>query len=395
MKPSFFLLAILVSFPQLSETIYAPSLLELSKYFQTSENLMEQSLSIYFLGFALGVFIFGRLSDIYGRKMSMILGILIYTFSSAGCFYAPNIELFLSLRFIQGFGASVGSVVTQVILRDTYLAEERARVFAKIGAVLAFAPALGPFIGVRIASWFSPMASFMFLFIMGVLLLLASSTRLKETLVSVKPINIRALSLRMMKDKHIWLCGFLIAAHNGIIFSLHAEAPFILMELLRIKPSHYAFFGLALAIPFIVASMVNSRLLKTMTPYQLNALGALLMVISLGFLVMILPYKNAISLEMMRMIFLTSISFTMLGIGISLPNCLSFSLKDYQDAIGSAQAIFGLMYYFMLGGFLTIMGIIHNGSMWPLPIYFLALSLSIFFGSFKLLGSRLLTKVKL
>lgn len=392
MRPSFFLLAILVSFPQLSETIYTPSLPELSKYFQTSENLMQQSLSIYFWGFALGVFCFGRLSDLLGRKKSMFLGIVIYTLASAACIFVKSIELLLMARFVQAFGASVGSVVTQTMLRDTYSGEDRARIFSKITSILAFAPALGPFIGSRLSYMFSPLANFWFLFLMGCVLL-CLCTQLKETFDKNKHVSIdlSALFLCMIKDKHIWLMGFFIAAHNGIIFSLHAEAPFLLVEILKMEPAHYGLFGLAIAIPFFIAAAINARLLKTMSPYQLNVLGCLIMVVSSGFLVLVLIQKANLSLEAVRAIFLLSIALTIMGLGISLPNCLSVSLKNYTHAQGSAGAVFGLMYYVMIGGFLTIMGLIHNKTLWPMPIYFLLLSLGLFLGSIRLAKGHGLT----
>lgn len=379
MKQSFFLLALLVSFPQLSETIYTPSLPEMAKFFQTSENLMQQSLSIYFWGFALGVFCFGRLSDLIGRKKAMFLGIFIYTLASGLCILTRSIELLLFARFVQAFGASVGSVVTQTMLRDAYTGEERAKIFSKLTAILAFAPALGPAIGSRLSYMFSPIANFWFLFLMGIGLFI-SSTKLKETLDqnSLLPAKMAPLFLRMIKDKQIWLLGFFIAAHNGIIFSLHAEAPFILVETLKMDPKNYGLFGLALAIPFFVASMINARLLKRYSPYQLNILGTLVMVLSTSFLVLILPKASAMSHESLRAIFLLSTALTIMGIGISLPNCLSISLKDYRDNAGSAGAIFGLIYYIMIGGFLSIMGLIHDGTIWPLPIYFLLLSMSLF-----------------
>lgn len=394
MKQSFFLLALLVSFPQISETIYTPSLPELAKLFHSSENLMQQTLSIYFWGFALGVFCFGRLCDLIGRKKSMLLGILIYTLASALCLLVKSIEFLMFARFIQALGASVGSVVTQTMLRDTYRGEERAKIFSKLTAIIAFAPAIGPAIGSRLSYLFSPMANFWFLFFMGVILLFGS-TRLKETLnnESLVPIRMRPLFWRMLKDKQIWLVGFFIAAHNGIIFSLHAEAPFILIETLKMAPEHYGLFGLTLAAPFFLASMINVRLLKIYSPYQMNVLGTLIMLTSTSLLVLILPQAAEIPLFRLRGIFLLSIFATSFGMGISLPNCLSISLKNYQDCVGTAGAIFGLIYYSMIGVFLGIMGLIHNGTLWPMPVYFVVLSLALFGGALSLARRKALSSL--
>lgn len=387
-NPSFFLLAALVSFPQLSETIYTPSLPELAKYFETTANFMQHSLSIYFFGFAIGVFCFGRLCDVIGRKRSMFIGLLIYSAASFACIHVAHIGLFLGARFIQAFGASVGSVVTQTMLRDIYSGESRARVFSKLSAIIAFAPAMGPFIGSQLSYFFSPQANFVFLFALGLTLLLGSSTRLKETLdtSSLVRVNMRVLAMRMLKDKHIWLCAFFVATHNGILFSLHAEAPFILIDMLSMNPTHYGVIGLLLSASVFIGSTVNSHLLKWYSPYTLNIGGSFLMLIATGLLVMMLPFAPYLSIITMRALFLLFIALMIVGMGISLPNCLSIALKDYREAAGSAGAIFGLMYYLMIGALLGIMSTIHNGTIWPLPIYFSLLSAGL------LLGSMILAK---
>ncbi len=76
--PSLWLMIILIAFPQISETIYTPSLPDISKVLQVSNNTMQLTLSIYFAGFAVGVFCWGFLSDFIGRKPAMLWGIVTY-----------------------------------------------------------------------------------------------------------------------------------------------------------------------------------------------------------------------------------------------------------------------------------------------------------------------------
>ncbi len=191
----------------------------------------------------------------------------------------------------------------------------------------------------------------------------------------------RALFVRMIKDKHVWLCASFVAAHNGIVFSLHAEAPFIFIDSLGMDPAHYGVIGLLLGASVFIGSMVNSRLLKRVSPYVLNLAGSLVMLIATGLLVMILPLESSIPAGVLKSAFLLLIGATVIGMGIALPNCLSVALKDYRESAGSAGAIFGLMYYVMIGMLLGIMGTIHDGTIWPMPIYFWILSAGLTFGS--------------
>lgn len=381
-KPSFALLGLLVAFPQLSETIYTPALPELSRYFATSANMMQHSLSIYFLGFALGVFSFGRMCDLVGRKNSMLLGIFLYFLASASCALSPSISIFLVARFFQAMGASVGSVVTMTMIRDIYAGKERHQMFSSLAAIIALAPALGPFIGSQLNHRFAPMAIFWFLVLLGVMIFCTSATMLKETAPEriIMP-ALMPLMKRMLTDGHILMCSFFIAAHNGMIFSFHAEAPFIFMDMLELDARHYGLVGLFMAVAAFSGSMINKRLLKKYSPQGLHIVGAVIMTCSSAVLLSSVPLAQAMGNLAMQAVVLACTMSLIMGIGISLPNCLSISLKDYQNEVGSAGAIFGLMYYLLIGGFLMIMGTIHNGTLWPMPIYFLLLSSSMTAGA--------------
>lgn len=114
------LLVCLVGFPQISETIYTPSLTEIATSYGVSLNLAQMTLSIYFLAFAAGVFFWGVSSDYLGRRKAMNFGIFIYILGCLVCLISSNITVLFIGRFIQAFGASTGSVTTQTILRDNY-----------------------------------------------------------------------------------------------------------------------------------------------------------------------------------------------------------------------------------------------------------------------------------
>lgn len=91
-KPSLLLFIVLVGFPQISETIYTPSLPDIAHHLGAGNNVNQLTLSIYFLGFAFGVYCWGRLSDSIGRRPAMLWGILVYGLGSLGCYLSgrPN-----------------------------------------------------------------------------------------------------------------------------------------------------------------------------------------------------------------------------------------------------------------------------------------------------------------
>ena len=167
-KLSTALLIALVGFPQISETIYTPALPSVAAGLHTSVFMVEATLAIYFLGFALGVLVWGTISDTYGRRNSMLSGLLVYGIGTWACANSGSVELLLFWRFVQAFGASVGSVITQTILRDSYSGAERTKLFSVMSAALAFSPALGPILGGYISELFDWRANFWALVILSI-----------------------------------------------------------------------------------------------------------------------------------------------------------------------------------------------------------------------------------
>ena len=154
------LLIALVGFPQISETIYTPSLPAVANGLGASAHAIEATLAIYFIGFALGVTLWGAVSDFLGRRTVMIIGLLIYGFSTINCALATSVEELLVWRCLQAFGASVGSVITQTMLRDAFDHTQRAKLFSLIGGALAFSPAIGPLMGGYISELWGWKANF-------------------------------------------------------------------------------------------------------------------------------------------------------------------------------------------------------------------------------------------
>ncbi|MCC8416442.1 MAG: MFS transporter [Rickettsia endosymbiont of Gnoriste bilineata] len=81
-----YIIILIIAIPILSETIYTPSLPSLAKDLAISANLAEYTLTIYLFGFAVGVLLWGNLSDSYGRKPCLLIGFLIYALSCYICY---------------------------------------------------------------------------------------------------------------------------------------------------------------------------------------------------------------------------------------------------------------------------------------------------------------------
>ncbi|OBZ14163.1 Bcr/CflA family drug resistance efflux transporter [Bacillus sp. FJAT-27264] len=373
--PSLLLMIVLVAFPQISETIYTPSLPDLATALGVSNSSVQFTLSIYFIGFALGVFCWGWLSDLIGRRPAILGGLIVYGIGSLMCFYAESIDWLLVSRFIQAFGAATGSVVTQTMLRESVSGERRHVMFAQISAVIAFTPAVGPLIGGWVDQVFGFRAVFFVLVVMSVLLFVYAFLKLPETTSVSQRSKVAILPVvrRMLAIPRVLVFGGLIGGINGILFSYYAEAPFIFIEHFGLSPGVYGFMGIIVALASVVGAMISRRLLPLYAPEKIIHRGCLVMtggslLLTLGSSLSGMPDNLVVICMLMSM-------FVMLiGAGMALPNCLSLALVQFHDVIGTAGAIFSLGYYLLVSLTTWGMSLLHNGSLLTLPLYFLTIS---------------------
>lgn len=383
--PSLILLILLIGYPQLSETIYTPSLPDIARSLNVSLNQVESTLSIYFGGFGLGVLVWGILADQIGRRKSLLVGLGIAILGSLGCRSAQQIEVLLGFRFLQAFGASVGSVITQIIMRDCWTGTQRNQLYSTIGAALAATPAFGPLLGGTIDEHFGWRADFSLLILLAAILWLLSFRSLPETrpefTSKASILSVFSLFIQMMKDPQILKSALIIGACNGIIFSYYGEAPFILIDLMQISPSQYGTTGIFIAVATIIASSISHRLNTTWNPNRIAALGSILCLSGSLFLKGSLIFTEGMPLSVRGIGFLMGIVWIFLGIGFIIPNTLSQALNHYQPVVGTASSLFGSLYYVMIAAFTGGMAKIHNGTDQAMPNYFLILSALLIYGT--------------
>ncbi|MFD2114301.1 multidrug effflux MFS transporter [Paenibacillus yanchengensis] len=384
--PSLLLLIVLVGFPQISETIFSPSIPSLAEAFNTSISNAQLTMSVYFVAFALGVFFFGRLSDRIGRRKAMLYGLFLYFVGNVLCLVANEMAVLLVARFIQAFGASVGSIVTQTILRESYSGIERHKLFAQISAALAFTPAIGPLIGGVTDFYFGFKVVFWVLVVISVIIFCYTFLRLPKTVfTTVELTPLLPIVKRMITNMRLWRYGILIGGINGVLFSYYTEAPFIFTQYFTLTSAMYGFLGIIVALASIAGAMLSKRLVSRTKPEKIIVQGIAIMLV--GTLLATTVHYLPILLQMPTMI--ASVFIILFGTGTALPNCLSLALIDFQDVIGSAGAIFSLGYYLLVSVIIYGMSVFHNGTVLAMPLYFLTIGIIMLLISLPLLYKKM------
>ncbi|MFM4965169.1 multidrug effflux MFS transporter [Aeromonas bivalvium] len=338
--PSRWLMVGLMMYPQLVETIYSPVLTQIASQFRVSEGQASQTLSVYFLAFAVGVVCWGRLCDLVGRRPAMLAGLLTYGVGTLLALLANEFEVLLLARVISAFGAAVGSVVTQTMLRDSYQGGELARVFSVMGIALSLSPVLGLVSGGLLAERLGYLGVFSGLLVLAAVLLLVAGRWLPETRPAMTlRVALWPLACRMMKDGGLWRSALLVALFNTMLFGYYSLAPFLFAGL-GLSTGEFGYSGILLALATLLGSLLNRRLLGAgWSPASLVRLAA-----SLALVAGLLVWASQDSLW-----FLLPMMGVVVAFGIAIPNVLSQALLAYREVAGSAGALFGLAYYLLLG----------------------------------------------
>lgn len=369
-QPSYARLALilgtLAAFGPLSIDMYLPALPTIAGEFGTTTAAIQQTLSAFFIGLALGQLFYGPLSDRLGRRAPLLFGCAMYTAVSLGIVFAPSVGWLMGLRFLQALGSSAGVVIGRSVVRDLFDERESARMFSFLVLVMGIAPITAPLIGGQLLVIFGWRAVFWVLAGFGVLCFLMVWLWLDESLPHARRTASDLSSVMrgyggLLADARYM--GFALAGGlaSAAMFAYISGSPFVFIELNGVQPAQFGFFFGANAFGLIAASQLNRWLLTRYASAQLlvvalsvTAGAALLLLVATLFGVGGFPL-------MLILLFVTIASTGMVG-----PNAMALALAPYGRRAGSAAALLGATQFAAgaLAG--ALVGMLANGTALPM-----------------------------
>lgn len=265
------LLAALAALGPFSIDTYLPSFPEMATSLGASPVEIQQTLTAYLGAFAFMTLWHGALSDSFGRRRVILVGLAVYTLASLACAFATRIEHLWLLRGLQGISAGAGMVVGRALVRDIYEGASAQKVMAHVGMMFAFAPAVAPVIGGWLQFAFGWRSVFFFLTLLGLILLLLSSRVLPETLPPDKRHPFAAGSLARGYGKvagdHLFLvwCGAFAFMFGGFFIYVLSAPVFLMRHLGRSETEFLWLFGPAM-IGMMAGSWLSGRIAGQWSP---------------------------------------------------------------------------------------------------------------------------------
>ncbi len=361
------ILGMLCAFPPICSDIYLPSLPEITTFYHSDPSKVQLSLTSSFLGLSLGQVIIGPVSDAYGRRLPLIISLVIFSIASYLCAKAPTVELLILIRFFQGVAASGGVVLARSIACDKFKGSLLAQFMALLMSINSIAPIMGPILGSFIVTYASWQYVFYFLAVWGGILFLLSSFKVPESHFPKDEDKnvIKAILDMLLELKNIRFLLFTLSLFfvMGGFFSYLSASPFVFQVIYGLSPLQYSTgFGL-IAATISVTAIISGRLVRRLGEIRVVLYSFALMLIS----AIVILFCSVFKFDSFIYIYLGLAVFcAMMG----AVNTAGFSIviESRRGGAGAASGIFGVM-TFIFGAITTpLMGIMGENSMIPLGI---------------------------
>ena len=345
------LLALLSAFPPLSTDMYLAAIPLLVEQWHEPLAMVNLTLVCFFVTYCGFLLIYGPLSDRFGRRPPLLIGISIYVLASIFCALAGSVEVMILARTLQGAGAASASAIALAICKDRFDGQLRQRIFIQIGIIVAAAPMLAPVIG----GWIIELSSWRLVFLVQALMgavTLIGVLRMEESLQSPssEPLSRVVFGyLRLFRNLRYILLALTYAVMGIPFFAFIAASADIYITQLGYSERQYGYFFALNSFAFMVAPMAFSRSVKHIPLIQLLPIGYLGMICAAMLMTthwLPLPWRIALPMWL----FTFSFSFTR-------PPGNNLILEQVDTDVGAASA-FMVFIFFITGA----------GAMWGISL---------------------------
>ncbi|MCD0450041.1 multidrug effflux MFS transporter [Actinocorallia sp. API 0066] len=368
MRKMFVLLGALTSAGPLAIDLYLPALPNLAADLGVSASAAQLSLTAFMVGLGTGQIIVGPLSDAFGRRRPLLIGLAAFAVVSVALTVARDIEVLIALRLLQGLTAATGVALTKAVVRDLYSGVEAARFFTMLMLVTGFVPLIAPVAGAQlllVTTWpglFATMAA------LGALLWLTALVALPET----HPKDARQAStirsvVRAMGTvaRHRGFLSFTLTAGcaSGAMFGYMAGSSFVLQEVYGLSPQGYSvMFGLN-SLGMILGGQTAGRLAGRVRMKVLLGIG--LGVSATAGLTVLVGVVTGAGLP----VIMPALFAVVAGQGMIYPMALTLAMSSQPPhRAGSASALFGLVQWVAGGLTGPLSGAFGTGTALPLAL---------------------------
>jgi DHA1 family bicyclomycin/chloramphenicol resistance-like MFS transporter len=347
-RSRFITLGILSAFGPLSLDLYLPSLPRIGADFGVSDGTIGLTLSGCILGLAAGQLIVGPLSDRFGRRRPLMIGLGTFILTSFLCAVAPAAWFLILMRLLQGLAGATGLVIGRATVRDIAPTERLAHVFSMLGLINGIAPIVAPLLGgvlLHVMPW---RGLFVVLGCIGAVITTCAVIFLPESLPPERRhkggLAEIAHGLRALAHDRLFVGGaLLLACGSASMFTYISLSSFVLQDHFGLTASQFSLVFAANSVGLWLAARVSALLLRSRTPTDVLIIAVLIMAAADATLIL------AAQADLGLPVFLPALWVAVGVTGMVFPNATGIALAGHQRNAGTASAVLGTM-QFAAGG---------------------------------------------
>ena len=348
--------------------MYLPALPALATSLHTDVAAAQRSLMAFFVSLGACQLLYGPLSDMFGRKLPLYVGLVLFVAASIACGLATDIDSLIVLRLLQGVGACATTVIPRAIVRDLHTGPEAARLMSLLMLVFSVSPVLAPLAGSLAIAWASWRAVFWSVAALGILGLLLTAASLGET----RPPHERvASSWRAVFAAYRTLLGeprflglsFIGGFGMASFFVYLASSSFVLIQHYGLTPTVYSVFFSLNAVAFIGTAQLTGLLTSRF------GLQPVIRVAATGYATTMITLCAVWASGVDSLPVLASLLFVGYGfLGLVIPTTSVLALDDHGSIAGTAAALLGTLQMLTGAAVVSLLAAWVDGTAWPMVV---------------------------
>ncbi len=258
-------LGALSALPPLSIDMGLPGIPSIERTFVDASGRGALTLSLFLLGFSIAPLVCGPVADRFGRRPTLLGGLLLFSLAAAACAFAPTFDTLLAFRLLQGLAAGGCVVLPLAIVRDLFEGAMARTRLSQVAAVLGLAPMLAPVLGGWVMSFSDWRTIYLFQALVGVIILIASVIGFEETLASSnrRTLDPRALigSYRTVLVNRKFVAFTLVYSFGfACMFSYISGSAGVLMGELNLSETSFSLVFALTSCGVLIGSLLSGRL---------------------------------------------------------------------------------------------------------------------------------------
>jgi DHA1 family bicyclomycin/chloramphenicol resistance-like MFS transporter len=360
------ILATLLGIQPITTDLYLPALPALTSSFSAPMSQAQLTLSALLLAFGVSQLVWGPLSDRFGRRPILLVGLLAYLVAAIGSALAPSMLQLIVWRTLQG--AAMGAVVmcARALVRDLYQPQDGARIMSKGLSGLGVLVCISAPVGGLLAQYHSWRSALLAVAVFGAAALALSVLRFKETLAAKNPKALQPSTLfktwrEILKNPTFLAFSTLSAASYGGLFTFLASSSFVFITLLGLSKLQFGMVMFFTSISYVTGTFICRSLLLRFNVQQTTAIAAFIS-LSGGTLMGTLAWAGVVNVWAL----LLPLGLFMVGHGIHQPCGQSGAIGPFPKSAGAASAMNGFFMMLVAFGVGSWLGLRMDGTVLPL-----------------------------